>query len=97
MSFAIDEEGLQALMIIEADFSAVVDYGVAAPSLRSDDLSLWVGKPDDNTTTCAAIMLSTAESASKPEMQCPTEFVPVSEHDWVLVSTDGQQVWLRVK
>ena len=97
MSFAIDEEGLQALMIIEADFSAVVDYGVATPSLRSDDLSLWVGKPDDNTTTCAAIMLSTAESASKPEMQCPTEFVPVSEHDWVLVSTDGQQVWLRVK
>ena len=96
MHFKIEEDHLKQLSIKYNGFIAQFDYSPQTATPSSDDITLWVGDANQHYP-CARVMLNSNERVITESHSCSAEWLQLSKHDWVEVSTDGTQIWLRAK
>lgn len=96
LQIRLNERGLSRLTIRHGTFLGLVDYETLTNGPNDEEPTIWIGKAKPNAP-CAEIMINTDDNTIDENETCPGNYLSLAGKEWLKISTDGTQVWLREK
>lgn len=96
LQIRLNERGLSRLNIRHGTFLGLVDYETLTNEPNDEEPTIWIGKAKPNAP-CAEIMINNDDNTIDENETCPSSYLSLAGKEWLKISTDGTQVWLREK